>query len=454
MMRRDKSIGRQQFILLAATLFTLLVAILLLNLREQIHRDLFTQTGSHQLIVYHVQKSREDLHNIDLSLLFRQLNNRLNADKTDTLEELSSVSTFNRSVSIHALRSHVSDIIRLQKQTGSNGTLSLKLKRQLNGLLEPDGQAELRKNAGLDRLRSQIKGLILSMEQLEGLHSQHIKMLIDRQAQVTRRDTFVLFFMVATLALLSYLSITSVMGRIQSMIEEQRTLTSELEYKNAELEQFAYTVSHDLKSPLVTIKNFVGMLERDLRADDRRKVLQDLEYISTAADDMATLLEGLLELSRLGRIVNPPQSGRLNDLVERAVDRLRPKIEARGVELQVDTDMPDYWGDGLRLQEVFQNLIENAVKFMGDQPTPQIQISARLEGDEMICSVSDNGIGVHPHYNNRVFNLFERLDLSVEGTGIGLALVKRIVEAHGGSVWMESAADSRGCTAVFTLPTQ
>ncbi len=361
---------------------------------------------------------------------------------------------FNRSVSIHALRDHIEEIIRLQKETGNHGPLSLKLERQLDGLLQPDSEADFRKTAGLNELNGKIEGLILSMEQLEGLHNLNIKMLTDRQSQITRRDTFVLFFMIATLALLSYLLITSVMGRIQSMIEEQRTLTRELENKNVELEQFAYTVSHDLKSPLVTIKNFIGMLERNVQADDRQKAFQDLEYISTAANDMAALLEGLLELGRIGRIVNPPQSGRLNDLVEGAVDKLRAKIEARGVELQVDADMPDYWGDSLRLQEVYQNLIENTVKFMGDQPAPLIRISARVEGGEVVCSVSDNGIGIPPQYNKQVFKLFERLDSSVEGTGIGLALVLRIVEAHGGRVWIESAVDSPGCTVVFTLPTQ
>lgn len=451
-MQREKSIKQQQFILLTATLSILAAAVLLLNLREHLHHDLFMQIADHQLIVYHLGKAKEELGEVDLDLLWQQLHKRLDADKAEVFTGLSPVNGFNLSVSIYALRGHIEEMVRLQKKTGSHGPLSLKLERQSDKLLAPGGRAELRETVILDDLRRQIEGLILSMEQLEGVHGLHIKALTNQQGKVTRRDTVILFLMVATLAMLSYLSISLVMGRIQSMVEEQRILTRELERKNDELERFTYTVSHDLKSPLVTIKNFIGMLERNVRTDDRRMAYHDMEHISSAADDMAALLEGLHELSRIGRIVNPPQSGQLNDLVERAVDKLRVKIEARGIELQIDTNMPDYWGDRLRLQQVFQNLIENAVKFMGDQPTPLIRISAQREGNEVVCSICDNGIGIDPQYKSRVFNLFERLDQSVEGTGIGLALVQRIIDAQDGRVWVESEVNSPGCTVVFTLP--
>ena len=233
---------------------------------------------------------------------------------------------------------------------------------------------------------------------------------------------------------------------------QQEILTEELEAKNAELERFVYTVSHDLKSPLVTITGYIGMLQQAIESNDSDRIKNDLNQIARAAENMAELLEGLLELSRIGRIVNPPEAGSLNYLVRNAVDSVREKIVSRGIELEIGDEMPQYWGDRLRLLEVFQNLLENAIKFMGDQPSPRIRISAVENGDEIVCRVEDNGIGVDPRYHERIFNLFERLDTEIDGTGIGLSLVQRIIEAHGGTIRVESAGDQQGCTFEFTLP--
>ena len=233
---------------------------------------------------------------------------------------------------------------------------------------------------------------------------------------------------------------------------QQDILTEELEAKNAELERFVYTVSHDLKSPLVTITGYIGMLQQAIESNDSDRIKNDLNQISRAAENMAELLEGLLELSRIGRIVNPPEAGSLNYLVRNAVDSVREKIVSRGIELEIGDDMPQYWGDRLRLLEVLQNLLENAIKFMGDQPSPRIRISALENGDEIVCRVEDNGIGIDPRYHERIFNLFERLDTETDGTGIGLSLVQRIIEAHGGTVRVKSAGDQQGCTIEFTLP--
>jgi signal transduction histidine kinase len=233
---------------------------------------------------------------------------------------------------------------------------------------------------------------------------------------------------------------------------QQEVLTEELEAKNAELERFVYTVSHDLKSPLVTITGYIGMLQQAIESNDSDRITNDMQQISTAAESMAELLEGLLELSRIGRIVNPPEAGSLSYLVRNAVDSVREKLVSRGIELEIYDDMPQYWGDRLRLLEVFQNLLENAIKFMGDQPSPRIRISALEIGDDIVCRVEDNGIGIDPRYHDRIFNLFERLDTETDGTGIGLSLVQRIIEAHGGTVRVESAGAQQGCTIEFTLP--
>jgi signal transduction histidine kinase len=233
---------------------------------------------------------------------------------------------------------------------------------------------------------------------------------------------------------------------------EQEKLTTELESKNAELERFVYTVSHDLKTPLVTINGYIGLLQQAIDANDVDRINSDLMQITRAANSMAELLDGLLELSRIGHIINPPEAGSLSYLVRNAVDIVREKMVARGIELEIDDDMPQYWGDSLRLLEVFQNLLENAIKFMGDQPESRIRISAVQNDNEVICKVEDNGIGIDPRYHDRIFNLFERLNPEIEGTGIGMSLVHRIIKAHGGTISVESAGEQQGCTIVFSLP--
>ncbi len=235
---------------------------------------------------------------------------------------------------------------------------------------------------------------------------------------------------------------------------EQQLLSAELEARNAELERFVYTVSHDLRTPLISIKGLIGLLQKDIESDSRGNIRKDMEKINDAADTMGDLLSGLLELSRIGRIINPPEYGSLTELVNKAARNIEDQLYARGIELKIDDDMPTCWGDALRLVEVFQNLLENAAKFMGNQTTPRIHISADSDGDTITCRVCDNGIGIDPEYHDRIFNLFERLDPQIEGTGIGMTLVKRIVEAHGGAIRIESDGDSSGCCIVFTLPAQ
>lgn len=238
----------------------------------------------------------------------------------------------------------------------------------------------------------------------------------------------------------------------ETIHREQQILSAELEARNAELERFVYTVSHDLRSPLISIKGMAGLLQKDIDAQDTEKINSDMEKINNAADTMGELLSGLLELSRIGRIVNPPESGSLTSLVKKASENVQDMMRERGVDLKIDDNMPTYWGDQLRLLEVFQNLIENAVKFMGDQPSPCIEISAALNGEMIVCRVRDNGIGIDPVYHDRIFNLFERLNPKIDGTGIGMALVKRIIEAHGGAITVESNGDLQGSSFIFTLP--
>ncbi len=233
---------------------------------------------------------------------------------------------------------------------------------------------------------------------------------------------------------------------------EREALLRQLEAKNAELERYTYTVSHDLKSPLVTIKGFLGLAEKDALAGDFKRLKSDIARVGGAADKMARLLDELLKLSRIGRMANPPQDVALRTLVEEAAEGVDLEPEGRAVDLRMADDLPVIRGDRVRLLEAFQNLLENAVKYMGDQSEPRIEIATQVGGNEIICSVRDNGIGIAPKFHQRIFGLFDQLDPSRGGTGIGLALVKRIAEAHGGRAWVESDGPERGSSFYVALP--
>jgi signal transduction histidine kinase len=226
----------------------------------------------------------------------------------------------------------------------------------------------------------------------------------------------------------------------------------ELETKNAELERFTYTVSHDLKSPIITISGFLGLLEADAKSGNTEKFKGDLQRINEAAEKMQRLLNELLELSRIGRITNPPSNTPFAKVVEDALLLTRGRLMAGNIRVEVEKELPIVSGDRPRLVEVLQNLIDNAAKFMGDQPEPCIEIGARKEGDRQVFFVKDNGIGINPSYHERIFGLFDKLDPHTEGTGVGLALARRIVEVHGGRIWVESQGKDKGSMFCFTLP--
>ena len=235
-------------------------------------------------------------------------------------------------------------------------------------------------------------------------------------------------------------------------ITERKEAEKEIEQQNSELERFTYTVSHDLKSPLVTIKTFLGYLTEDIKQPDNPRVQQDLGFINAAADKMSQLLAELLELSRVGRLNNPPQEAAFRELVEEAVQLDAGRISARRVTVVINDAPVVLCGDRSRLVEIWQNLVENACKFMGSQEDPRIEIGVENHGQETVFFVKDNGIGIEQRFHSKVFGLFEKLEGKGEGTGLGLALVKRIVELYEGRIRIESAGEGQGTTFFFTLP--
>ncbi len=233
---------------------------------------------------------------------------------------------------------------------------------------------------------------------------------------------------------------------------EREELILELEAKNAELERFTYTVSHDLKSPLVTITGFLSYLDKDAHSGDFNSFNKDLTRIRQAVDKMQILLRDLLELSRVGRIMNEPDEISFGDVVREALGMVDGQIKDRGVSIEFVDEGYKMFGDRTRLIEVMQNLIDNAVKFMGSQPAPQIRIGTVKDNrNAPTYFVQDNGIGIESKYCDRIFGLFNKLDTSTQGSGVGLTLVKRIIEVHGGKVWVESQP-GKGATFYFTVP--
>ena len=240
--------------------------------------------------------------------------------------------------------------------------------------------------------------------------------------------------------------------QLQRELAERRLLIEELENKNAELERFTYTVSHDLKSPLVTINGFLGFLEQSAVSGDMARFRKDKKRIEGAVSRMQDMLGELLELSRLGRVMNEPASIPFGDLTRETLELVRGRVDERGVVVYIQPDLPSVRVDKPRLIEVMQNLLDNAAKYMGAQAKPHIEVGHQgVEDGKPIFFVRDNGMGISPEHHERIFGLFNKLDPVSEGTGIGLALVKRIIELHGGRIWVESQA-GHGATFYFTLP--
>lgn len=233
---------------------------------------------------------------------------------------------------------------------------------------------------------------------------------------------------------------------------ERKDLIANLEATNAEIERFTYTAFHDLRSPLVTIKAFLGVLKGDLQANKPEEIQKDIQRIEGATDKMDELLSDLLELSRIGRILKPPEEIDLRQLTREALQSLEALIRSKNIKVTIATDLPTVYGDRTRLRQVLENLIENAAKYTNGQSKPRIEVGTNIQAGQPIIFVRDNGQGIDPRYHNRIFNLFEQLDPNMEGTGIGLALSKRIIEVHGGKIWVESEGHGQGSAFCFTIP--
>jgi len=252
---------------------------------------------------------------------------------------------------------------------------------------------------------------------------------------------------------------TAVLERTQ---EELRTLNAELEQRvaartmqleaaNKELESFSYSVSHDLRAPLRAIGGFAELLWTDHGADLNAEAQRKLGIIRSEAARMGALIDDLLTFSRLGRKALEPTELDMAALVDSVFARLRAEGD-RDVELRVG-QLPRAYGDRALLEQVWVNLLSNAVKFSSKREKPVVEVGAITEEHEYVYYVRDNGAGFDPRYKSKLFGVFQRIHDNADfpGTGVGLALVQRVVLRHGGRVWADGKPDE-GATFYFTLP--
>lgn len=244
---------------------------------------------------------------------------------------------------------------------------------------------------------------------------------------------------------------TELEERVAERTAELGRRAEELARSNGELEQFAYVASHDLQEPLRMVASFTQLLGKrygDKLDDDGRDFIH---YAVDGAKRMQNLISDLLSFSRVGTRESVLEPTSCDFVLKRALGNLALTIEENGAEITWGA-LPQVVGDAKQLSQVFQNLIGNAIKFCNNKP-PRVEIQAEPDGDNWKISVRDNGIGISPEQASRIFVIFQRLHTRAEypGTGIGLSICKKIVERHGGRIWMEGSPGG-GSTFCFTLP--
>jgi PAS domain S-box-containing protein len=226
----------------------------------------------------------------------------------------------------------------------------------------------------------------------------------------------------------------------------------ELTRSNAELEQFAYVASHDLQAPLQTIANYSKLLKRRYQGQIDEKADKFLHYITEAAQRMQNQIEDLLEYSRVGKQQQNIDTIDCRAVLDQALANLHLSIDKNQAQIQLTTPLPAIVGDSNQLLVLFQNLIANAIKYRTESP-PAIEISSECQGNYWLFKIKDNGIGIEPQYQQRIFQIFQRLHTQEQypGTGIGLAICQKIVENHNGKIWVEGNPEG-GSVFYFTLP--
>ncbi len=235
----------------------------------------------------------------------------------------------------------------------------------------------------------------------------------------------------------------------QTKLAEQ---AKELLRSNEELEQFAYVASHDLQEPLRMVLSYVQLIQKNIQQGNTERVGEFINFAIDGTSRMQALINDLLQFSRITRKGNPFTKVDMNDVVKIALTHLTARISENNAQVSYPENLPVVKGDEMQLIRLLQNLIDNAIKFKAPNRQPVIKISVKEHDGNYVFDISDNGIGIEDKFYNRIFVIFQRLHnrKDYEGTGIGLAVCKKIVERHGGDIWVKSEKDA-GSTFSFSL---
>jgi signal transduction histidine kinase len=300
----------------------------------------------------------------------------------------------------------------------------------------------------LFRLSEEVKNINELFEKLNQLGEDEFK---KRLEETRERSLLMLKVDIGTVVL----GLMIFCGFIWYIVLLNRKLTRtnlKLEKKVEELESFVYTVSHDLKSPVVSMQGMASIFKQDYGERINEKGLFYIDRIIANAGFMEDLIQGLLLLSRAGRQVEHMEMSPVSKILQDLLLMNEEQIRKNHVDVTVDKSIPDPLFERTQLSQIFQNLFSNALKFSAGQPNPRVFIGGSEEREHYKFYVRDNGIGIDPKYHKKIFGVFQRLEeVAVEGTGIGLSIVKKIIDLAGGEIWVESQKGS-GATFFFTLP--
>ena len=238
----------------------------------------------------------------------------------------------------------------------------------------------------------------------------------------------------------------------EELARSHEHLEEQVKARTAELEAFIYTVSHDLKSPVVSMNGMASMMKDEYGQQLDETARHYLDRIIGNANYMEELIQGLLTLSRIGKTQERLEQIEVKEVIQNILEILHNQLADRNIEVVVQSPLPHFTFDPVQLAQLFQNLISNAAKFIGDQSHPRIEIGGREAEGGVSFYVKDNGIGIDPAYHEKIFAIFQRLhEVKVEGTGVGLPIVKKIVDLNGGKIWVESQK-GEGATFFIWLP--